>query len=339
MADAQRWGLSVPLMGVPLAEHKAVLQRAERLGYTDLWSYEVDQGDAFTPLALAAAWTERLRLGTAIASSFTRGPMTLAMTAASLADAAPGRFVLGIGAASDTVVWDWNGIPFAKPYTRTRDVLRAVREALSGGRVTVETDTTHVGGFRLSRPVPGPVPVFVAALRGRMLRLAGAEADGVIINWLAPADVPLVVKEVRTGAERAGRDPAALEVVCRIFVCVSDDVAAARTVARRYIAAYLTVPVYAAFHRWLGRGDLLRPMQDAWAAGDRRAAVAAIPDAVVDDLFVAGNAADCKARIQDYIDAGVQTPLTFILPVSTDWAAQGRESVAAVEALAPDARR
>jgi probable F420-dependent oxidoreductase len=335
MADARRLGLSVPLMGVPLAEHKAVLQRAEQLGYTDLWSYEVDQGDAFTPLALAAAWTEHMRLGTAIASSFTRGPMTLALSAASMAEAAPGRFVLGIGTGSHGVVQDWNGIPFEKPYARTRDVLRAVRRALSGERVTVETDTTYVNGFRLSRPVPGPAPLFLAALRGRMLRLAGAEADGVIINWLAPEDVPMVVREVRTGAERAGRGPAAVEVVCRIFVCVSDDIAAARAIARRYIAAYLTVPVYAAFHQWLGRGDLLRPMQDAWAAGDRRGALAAIPDEVVDAVFVAGDAATCKARIQDYVDAGVQTPLLFILPVSTDWAVQGRESVAAVEALAP----
>ena len=339
MADARRLGLSVPLMGVPLAEHKAVLQRAETLGYTDLWSYEVDQGDAFTPLALAAAWTERMRLGTAIASSFTRGPMTLAMSAASLAEAAPGRFVLGIGTASHGVVQDWNGLPFEKPYTRTRDVLRVVRQALSGARVTVETDTVRVNSFRLSRPVPGSVPLFLAALRGRMLRLAGAEADGVLINWLAPEDVPLVLNQVRAGAERAGRDPAAVEVVCRIFVCVSDDIAAARAIARRYIAAYLTVPVYAAFHQWLGRGEQLRTMQDAWAAGDRRAALAAIPDEVVDALFIAGDAAGCKARIQDYVDAGVHTPLLYILPVSTDWAAQGRESLAAVEALAPGSDR
>lgn len=334
MSTAHRWGLSIPLLGVPLVEHRSVVQRAEQLGYTDLWSLEVDQGDAFTPLALAAAWSERTRLGTAIASSFTRGPMTLAMSAAALAEAAPGRFVLGIGSASSTIVQDWNGIPFEKPYTRTRDVLRAVRAALAGSRVAVETDTLRVSGFRLSRPVPGPVPVFLAALRGRMLRLAGAEADGVIINWLAPEDVPVVLTEVRAGAERAGRDPDAIEVVCRIFVCVSDDTAAARAIARRYIAAYLTVPVYAAFHEWLGRGDLLRPMQAAWAAGDRRAALAAIPDEVVDAVFVAGDAATCKARIQAYIDAGVQTPLLYIVPVSLDWAEQGRESLAAVEALA-----
>ena len=322
-------------MGVPLAEHAEVLRRAERLGYTDLWSLEVDGGDAFTPLALAAAWTDRMRLGTAIAGTFTRGPMTLAMSAAALAEAAPGRFVFGIGTSSATIAEDWNGIPFAKPYARARDVYYAARDALAGKRVSVDTETTKVSGFRLSRPVPGPVPMYLAALRGRMLRLAGEAADGVIINWLAAEDVPTVLAEVRAGAERAGRDPAAIDVVCRVFVCVSEDGEAARQIARRYIAAYLTVPVYAAFHEWLGRGAMLRPMQEAWAAGDRRGALAAIPDEVVDAVFIAGDPARCRARIQAYVDAGVQTPLIYNVPVSTDWAGQGRESLAAVEALAP----
>ena len=333
MTATQRFGLSVPLMGVPLHEHREALRRAERAGYTDLWSLEVDATDAFTPLALAAAWTERMRLGTAIAGTFTRGPMTLAMTAAAMAEAAPGRFVLGLGTSSNAIAEEWNGIPFAKPYTRTRDVFRAVKTALAGQRVNVETDTTHVANFRLTRPVPGPVPIFLAALRERMLRLAGAEADGVLINWLAPEDVPTVVREVRRGAARAGRDPDGVEVACRIFLCVSENVEAARQIARRYIAAYLTVPVYADFHRWLGRGEALRPMQEAWAAGDRRGATAAIPDEVVDAVFVAGDAATCRRKLQAYVDAGVQTPIVYIVPVSPDWNEQGRESLAAIEAL------
>ncbi|MGH2589102.1 MAG: LLM class F420-dependent oxidoreductase [Dehalococcoidia bacterium] len=334
MTVPRRFGLSIPLMGVPLHEHREILRRAEQAGYTDLWSLEVDATDAFSPLALAAGWTERMRLGTAIAGTFTRGPMTLAMSAAALAESAPGRFVLGLGTSSSTIAEDWNGIPFHTPYTRTRDVFRAVRAALAGERVSVDTPTTQVRNFRLTRPVPGPVPMFLAALRGRMLRLAGAEADGVIINWLAAEDVPAVLREVCAGAEQAGRDPGDVEVVCRIFVCVSDDVEAARQIARRYIAAYLTVPVYADFHRWLGRGDALQPMQDAWAAGDRRAALAAIPDEVVDSVFVAGDAATCRRKIQAYVDAGVRTPAIYIIPVSLDWAEQGRESLAAVEALA-----
>src|SRR5918998_1256510 len=115
MTAARRFGLSVPLAGIPLHEHREVLQRAEAAGYTDVWSLEVDNADAFTPLALAAAWTERVRLGTAIAGTFTRGPMTLAMSAAAMEEAAPGRFVLGLGTSSGTIAADWNGIPFERP--------------------------------------------------------------------------------------------------------------------------------------------------------------------------------------------------------------------------------
>jgi alkanesulfonate monooxygenase SsuD/methylene tetrahydromethanopterin reductase-like flavin-dependent oxidoreductase (luciferase family) len=195
-----------------------------------------------------------------------------------------------------------------------------------------------VSNFRLSRPLPGPVPVYLAALRERMLRLAGAEADGVIINWLAPEDVPVVLREVRAGAERAGRDPAGIDVVCRIFVCVVPDPAqtdAARTIARRTIGGYLNVPVYAAFHEWLGNRNLFGPMWEKWNAGDRRGAVAALSDEAVDSVFIVGDADYCRKRVRAYVEHGVTTPVIYNMPISTDWAEQGREVRAAVEALAP----
>jgi alkanesulfonate monooxygenase SsuD/methylene tetrahydromethanopterin reductase-like flavin-dependent oxidoreductase (luciferase family) len=141
-----------------------------------------------------------------------------------------------------------------------------------------------------------------------MLRLAGREADGAIINWLAPADVARVVPVVRDAAGGAER-----EIVARIFVCPSENVDAVRAGARFAIAAYLNVPVYAEFHRWLGRGEQLQGMWDAWAAGDRKAAMAAIPDDVVDDLVVHGSPAACRARIQEYFDNGVTTSSLAIL--------------------------
>jgi alkanesulfonate monooxygenase SsuD/methylene tetrahydromethanopterin reductase-like flavin-dependent oxidoreductase (luciferase family) len=104
-----RWGMTVPLTGVPLPDHAAVFPALADAGFTDVWSAEVAGTDAFTPLALAAAWEPRLRLGTAIAPVFTRGPGLLAMSAAALAETAPGRFQIGIGASSPVVVGDWNG--------------------------------------------------------------------------------------------------------------------------------------------------------------------------------------------------------------------------------------
>src|SRR3989304_9936083 len=122
-----RWGLTFPLDGVPLPAHREVLREAESLGYTDAWTAEVDGPDAFTPVALAAAWTERIRLGTAIASVFTRTPTVMAQTAWAIAEAAPGRFCLGLGSSSPAIVENWNGGPFRKPLTRVRDTPAVLR--------------------------------------------------------------------------------------------------------------------------------------------------------------------------------------------------------------------
>jgi probable F420-dependent oxidoreductase len=302
------YGMTVPFDGVTLADHRDWYEELVDLGYTDIWSSEADGTDAFTPLALAAAWTPTLRLGTAIVPVFTRGPALLAQSVAALSEAAPGRFAIGVGTSSNVIVERWNDIPFENPYRRTRDTVRFLRQALAGERVETTYDTFSVKGFRLGRPPAVVPPILVAALRPGMLRLAGSEGDGAVINWLSASDVAKVVPEV-------GPDK---EIVARIFVCPSEDTEAVRAVGRRMVAAYLNVPVYAAFHEWLGRGPLLEEMWAAWKAGDRKAALAAIPDAVVDDLVLHGSPAEVRAQIQRYMDNGVTTPALALVPFGVD---------------------
>jgi probable F420-dependent oxidoreductase len=322
----QRPGMTVPLPG-PLHSHRDKLVELADLGYTDIWSAEADGADAFTPLALAAAWEPRLRLGTAIVPAYTRSPACFAQSVASLADAAPGRFAIGIGSSSNVIVERWNGVPFVDPYKKVRDVVRFLRDSLGGEKVAKQYDTFQIQGFRLGiRPEIVP-PILVAALREGMLRLAAREGDGAIINWLSPEDVTKVAGVVR---DAAGGVPK--EIVARIFVCPSENAALVREAGKFAIAAYLNVPVYAEFHRWLGRGEVLQPMWDAWAAGDRKAALAAIPDALVDELIVHGSPAECRATIQRYFDHGVTTSSLAILPLDPDV-----KHAEAVRALAPSA--
>ena len=210
----RRPGVTVPFDGVPLAAQRDWFEEVAQLGYTDVWSSEAGGTDAFTPLALASTWTPTLRLGTAIVPAYTRGAGTMAMCVASMAEAAPGRFAFGIGTSSDVIVQNWNSIPFDKPYARVRDMIRFLRAALTGEKVTEEYETFAVRGFRL------------------------------------------------------------------------------------------------------GRGDVLRPMWDQWKAGDRKAAVASIPDQVVDDLIVHGSPAACRAHVGRYVESGVTTPALAILPLS-----------------------
>jgi probable F420-dependent oxidoreductase len=299
--------MTVPLPG-HLHTHAAGLAELADLGYTDIWSSEADGADAFTPLTLAAAWEPRLRLGTAIVPAFTRAPACLAQSAASLADAAPGRFALGIGSSSDVIVQRWNGVPFEEPYRRVRDVVRFLRDALSGEKVARSYDSFTIEGFRLGVRPEVPPTLLVAALREGMLRLAGREADGAIINWLSADDVSRVAAIVNA----QGPDK---EIVARIFVCPSENTEVVRTAGRFAVAAYLNVPVYAAFHEWLGRGPALQGMWDAWRAGDRKAALAAIPDEVVDELIVHGSPEQCRATIQRYFDNGVTTSALALMPL------------------------
>ncbi|MGZ4728152.1 MAG: LLM class flavin-dependent oxidoreductase, partial [Acidimicrobiales bacterium] len=199
------------------------------------------------------------------------------------------------------------GIPFDEPYKRTRDMVRFLRVALTGEKVTADYDTFSVKGFKLGVVPPEPVPILVAALREGMLRLAGREGDGAIINWLSADDVSQVAPVVRQfGAEK--------EIVARIFVAPSEDTDTVRAMGRFAIAAYLNVAVYAAFHEWLGRGDQLAEMWKLWKEGDRKAATAAIPDAVVDALIVHGSPEQCREHVQRYVANGVTTPALAILP-------------------------
>jgi probable F420-dependent oxidoreductase len=315
-----RYGITVPFDDVPLSEHGTWYARLAELGYTDVWTGEANAADGFTPLALAAVAAPSLRLGTAVVPVYTRGPGLLAMQAATMEELAPGRFALGVGSSSDVIVERWNAVAFDEPYKRVRDTVRFLRLALTGDKVDQEFETFTIRGFRLGRRPATVPPIYVAALRPGMLRLAGREADGAIINWLSADDVRTTVAEVGPGKE----------VVARIFVCPTEDAGRARAVGRVAVAAYLNVAVYAAFHRWLGRGPLLEEMWAAWAAGDRKAALAAIPDEVVDALIVHGSFDACRAHVRRYVDNGVTVPVLALLPGGDDLAKS-------VEGLAPSA--
>lgn len=315
-----RYGLTLPLEGIPLPAQRDLVASLPDLGYTDAWSSETAGADAFTPLVLASQWAPALRLGTAVVPVHTRGAAVLAQSFAALAALAPGRVVAGIGASSQVVVADWNGIAYEAPYGRVRDTLRFLRAAFAGGKVDVAYETLRVKGFRPAL-VPDVAPtVVLAALREGMLRLAGREADGAILNWLGADDVPKAVRPLLAASEGAPR-----EVVARIFVVPVADADAVRPGARMALAAYLTVPAYAAFHAWIGNGDRLARTWELWAAGNRKGAAAAIPDSLVDELVVHGPPEACREHVQRYVDAGVTTPVLALLPFGYDMAAAVRD--------------
>jgi probable F420-dependent oxidoreductase len=294
-----RWGLTLPLSGVPLAEHGEYVKRAEAAGYTDLWTGETAGPDGFTPLALSAAWTERVRLGTGIVGVFQRGPALLAQEAAALADASEGRFVLGIGSSSDRIIEGWNGIPFEKPLSKVRETLEFLRPALAGER----TETR----FKLESKPRYEVPIVLAALRGKMLQLAVEKADGAFTNFLPLDGLPQVVEGVK-GA------PEGFELLCRFFLLPGprEEV---EPLARFMFSSYITVPVYTEFYKWLGWGEKIQPMLDAWNARDREKAAAEAPWEAIEQMFIFGSPEEMKERLEQFVAGGITTPiLTPVVP-------------------------
>ena len=295
----ERWGLTLPLPGLSLAAHEDLVKRAEAAGYTDLWSGETNGPDGFTPLALSAAWTERARLGTGIVGVFQRGPALLAQGAAALASASNDRFVLGIGSSSDRIVEGWNGIPFERPLSKVRETLGFLRTALDGERTE--------SGFKLESAPAQRVPIVLAALRGKMLELAVEQGDGAFTNFLPLGGLPRVTAQLSDA-------PDGFELLCRFF-CIPGEREAVEPLARFMFSSYITVPVYAAFYRWLGYGEQIEPMVNAWESGDRQGAAAAAPWELIEEMFIFGSPEQMAERIDAFVEGGITLPI--LTPITT----------------------
>lgn len=305
------YGITLPVLGLGLRDHRDWLRVVEAAGYTDLWSGEATVADAFGMLAMASTVVTRLNLGTAIVPAFTRAPGLLAVSAATLAALAPARCTIGIGASSVAVVQNWGGVPYEHPYQRTRDVVRFLRQALTGERVTVDYPTVKIDGLRLVHPPAVQPDLLIAALRPSMLTLAGRDADGAVLTWVSPADVRTMAPYVTAG----GADR---RLVVWVSVCPSTDAKRVRDQMRPFIAEYLNVAGYAASQTWLGRAAQLTPMWEAWRAGRRRDAVAAVPDALIDELVVHGSPERCRARLAEYFDAGATSIAVSLVALDVD---------------------
>ncbi len=261
---ATRWALTLPFTPCRCASTARCSRARRRSATTTCGAARPPGPDGFTPLALAAAWTERMRLGTGVVNAFTRGPAVLAQHAAALQDASGGRFCLGIGSSSNVIVERWNQIPFEKPLTKVRETVEVLRAVL-GGRARARAASS-------SRAAPDPPPpIYIAALRGRMLRLGGALGDGTFVNFLPLSGVEQVIGR---DPRRASARPASRRAprTC----CAASSASRSRRRRRCRSRAGCSprtrpCPSTRQFFRWLGWGEAIDPMVEAWRAGRPRA--------------------------------------------------------------------
>jgi probable F420-dependent oxidoreductase len=322
--------ITLPQPGVSARECVELAVQAERdWGYQAIWMAETNGPDSAALAGAIAQATERIGIGTAIVPVYNRTPAVLAMTAATLAELSGDRFILGVGSSSHAIVENWNGLRFEQPLAHVRDSVAILRQALAGEKTDYSGAALHSRGFRLGTRAQ-PVKIYVAALREKMLETAGEIGDGLILNLFPPRALPGILTAYRRGAERVGRDVSKHEIVCRLMVGVHDDLEVARNMVRMGFTGYFAQPVYNAYLRSYGFEKEASALAEAFARGDRAASAAALSDEVVDAIAVLGTAEQCRARIAEYVAAGVTTPVLAPL-------AGNREQAQAVfEAFAPN---
>lgn len=302
--------------GLPISVNVSLVQYAEARGMSSVWVSELRARDAFTTMAVYAAATERMTVGSSIVPIYTRSPVVLALTAASLADIAPGRIALGIGTSSSEVIEGWHGARRTRPLKAVEEHVRVLRSVLAGKNVEFDGEVVTVGGFRLEFPqLSDPkLPIYVAALGERMRALAASVADGVLLNVVPISYMSHVSKSARESALSAGRSPDALRLAGDLRIALSSPQAsaeAARERQRKYLAHYGRVDVYNRFFASSGYPDEARLMSEAWERGDVGTAVASVSDAMLDDIVAAGEPDLVKERIRAFAESGVDEVILY----------------------------
>jgi len=302
--------LAVGFLGTPTLPRMVQLARqAEAAGFASVWVAETRlRRDAVSAAAAIAAGTTRLRVATGLVNVYTRNPVLLAVTAASLAELASGRFVLGLGAGSEGVLWA-QGIDYERPFTRLREYVEVLRALLAGEAVDYTGKVVQVRGARLEVVPTAPIPLYLGVTGRRGLRLAGRTADGVLLDAFMPLSyIRRAAKVVAEAARSAGRDPATVEVAGIVVTQVGGTAAEAREAVRPTIASYLAAFPTIASASGLPQ-DVLTAVERATRAEGPEAGGRCLSDDMVDAVALVGTADECRRGLARFRAAGLSLPV------------------------------
>ena len=312
----------------PVREQLRLAQKAEALGYNSLWVTETRLArDAISVLGAMAATTERIRLGTAIVNSWTRGPALMAVSFATLDNLAPGRMCVGLGAYWDPLAWK-QGIERSKPVTQMREYIGVLRRLLAleegvsfEGELVQVRDLTLDLGYGDAR-VPPEVKIAIGATGPRMLELTGEIADIALINGiLPPSYTRTALEHIAVGAARSGRSLDDIEKLQLVNVSMDADPEKARFDAKRLVTQYLGQQPH--FAKALAYPpDALNEIiavLGGWPPrqGGVEDAMSLVDDELVDDLIAHGTPAECVARAKRWKDTGLDQ--LVLIPLSRNY--------------------
>lgn len=316
MAVAKRMAVTLPA-GPSIEQTIKRLKWAEDNGYPDAWFSDSGAPDSLTQVAAVAHHTNTIRIGVAVTPVYTRTPAVLAATANVLEQLLPGRFIMGLGSSSQTIMGAWNGIALDKPMTRVKDTALMVRSMLKGEKSDFDLTTLKSRGYRQA-PLENPPPLYLAALQPKMIEMAAEIGDGVIFNLWPKSALPKMMEHVKIGAERAGKNWEDVEIVNRAMVLATDDKEAGRQLFRAAFAPYYATPVYNNFLAWAGFEDAANTITEGWAEKDRAKTGGALTDALIDEIAIIGTEDEIRARISEAADGGVHTHIIAPMAASAE---------------------
>ncbi|HXG21008.1 MAG TPA: LLM class flavin-dependent oxidoreductase [Methylomirabilota bacterium] len=297
--------------GAELREYGRI---AEDHGFASLWVTErYFHEETFSMLGFLAATTQHIKLGVGVVNPYTRNPALLAMASATLDRISGGRFMLGLGRSEKPVIQEKMGIPYRNARGTLSETVAHLRKLFAGERVTATEGRYKLSGVRLATtPLQSQLPIYLSGIGVKGLRLIGEIADGAVLNAYAPpAYVRYAVAEIRNAAQAAGRDPQTLDIACMLVVRLTDNPASMYPTLKQRLVRLLAEPYIGEILLEKGGFDpsILPALRETVKKEGEKAAAPFISDAMVDAFYVVGPAERCKARIDEYRQAGVTAPL------------------------------
>ena len=333
----ERIGLS---LGGPTGNNDAHLialaQRADELGYDTLWTGESWGRDVFTILTMVACHTRRIRVGTGIATIFSRTPALTAQSIASLDVVSQGRAVLGLGTSGRIVVEEWHGVKYDRPLERTREYVDIIRTILSGERLDHRGEFFTLGRFRLPfSPVQARIPIYIASLGPRNLALTGEVADGWLPTNVHLDHLPEMKDRVKVAASEAGRKIEDITVAPFVLACATRraaEGAEAERLLRSHLAYYIGGMgfYYSRLFSRYGYVEETKLIREAWAKNQRGEAASMVTEEMLDKVTIHGDAEECRGQLERYRASGADMPV-IVFPHRSSPEAQ----LYTLEALAP----
>ncbi|SER82099.1 LLM class F420-dependent oxidoreductase [Lentzea albida] len=316
------WGAQPPTNAADL------VAAAEEFGFDAVFAAEAWGSDAFTPLAWWGSETSRVRLGTSVVQMSARTPAACAMHALTLDHLSGGRFVLGLGVSGPQVVEGWYGRPFARPLARTREYVSILRQVMAR-EAPVRNDGPHYplpyqgpGALGLGKPLRSithplraDLPIWLGAEGPKNVALTSEIADGWLAIYYAPRLAGMYDEWLDEGFAKSGRSREGFEVAATCQVVVTDDPAAVRAMLKPFVALYIGgmgapgMNFHAEVFTRMGYGEVVQDIGKLFQAGRKDEAAQVVPDELVAEISIVGDADHVREEVRRWEKAGVTTLL------------------------------